>query len=32
MDKRGFNGKKLLETAWALVDKHGRDSGPAKKT
>jgi TRAP-type C4-dicarboxylate transport system substrate-binding protein len=34
MDKRGFDGKKLLETARALIDKHGKaaPAAPAKKT
>jgi TRAP-type C4-dicarboxylate transport system substrate-binding protein len=34
MDKRGFDGKKLLETARALIEKHGKTSSaaaPAKK-
>jgi TRAP-type C4-dicarboxylate transport system substrate-binding protein len=35
MDKRGFNGKKLLDTAKALIDKHGKampsKAAPAKK-
>ncbi|MCD6666804.1 MAG: C4-dicarboxylate ABC transporter, partial [Hydrogenophaga sp.] len=24
MDKRGFNGKQLLETAKSLIEKHGK--------
>ena len=31
MDKRGFDGKKLLETARTLIDKHGKAEAPAKK-
>lgn len=34
MDKRGFDGKKLLETARALIEKHGKTTAapaPAKK-
>jgi len=32
MNKRGFDGKKLLETARALIDKHGKPAAaPAKK-
>jgi TRAP-type transport system periplasmic protein len=31
MTKRGFDGKKLLETAKALIDKHGKGAAPAKK-
>ena len=31
MDKRGFDGKKLLETARALIDKHGKGEAAAKK-
>ena len=31
MNKRGFDGKKLLETARALIDKHGKAAAPAKK-
>ena len=31
MNKRGFDGKKLLETARALIDKHGKGAAPAKK-
>jgi TRAP-type C4-dicarboxylate transport system substrate-binding protein len=27
MNKRGFDGKKLLETARALIDKHGKTTG-----
>ncbi|MBA4263283.1 MAG: C4-dicarboxylate ABC transporter [Comamonadaceae bacterium] len=31
MDKRGFNGKQLLETAKALIEKHGKTAAaPAK--
>ena len=38
MDKRGFNGRKLLDTAKALIEKHGKTASaptkaaPAKKT
>ena len=33
MNKRGHDGKKLLETARALIEKHGKAAGaPAKKT
>jgi TRAP-type C4-dicarboxylate transport system substrate-binding protein len=31
MDKRGFDGKKLLETARALIDKHGKAAPAPKK-
>jgi TRAP-type C4-dicarboxylate transport system substrate-binding protein len=31
MDKRGFDGKKLLETARTLIDKHGKAEATAKK-
>ena len=31
MDKRGFDGKKLLETARTLIDKHGKADASAKK-
>ena len=31
MDKRGFDGKKLLETARTLIEKHGKAESPAKK-
>ena len=34
MNKRGFDGKKLLETARALIDKHGKAASapaPARK-
>jgi TRAP-type C4-dicarboxylate transport system substrate-binding protein len=31
MNKRGFDGKKLLETARGLIDKHGKGPAPAKK-
>jgi TRAP-type C4-dicarboxylate transport system substrate-binding protein len=31
MNKRGFDGKKLLETARGLIDKHGKGAAPAKK-
>ena len=31
MNKRGHDGKKLLETARALIDKHGQAAAPAKK-
>ncbi|MEJ7929533.1 TRAP transporter substrate-binding protein [Ramlibacter sp. AN1015] len=31
MDKRGYDGKKLLETARALIDKHGKNSGAAAR-
>lgn len=32
MNKRGFDGKKLLETARSLIDKHGRTTAaPARK-
>jgi TRAP-type C4-dicarboxylate transport system substrate-binding protein len=32
MDKRGFNGKKLFETAKALIEKHGKTAPAPKKT
>jgi TRAP-type transport system periplasmic protein len=31
MNKRGFDGKKLFETAKALIEKHGKTAAPAKK-
>jgi TRAP-type transport system periplasmic protein len=32
MNKRGFDGKKLMDTARALIDKHGKGAAaPAKK-
>jgi TRAP-type transport system periplasmic protein len=31
MNKRGHDGKKLLETARALIEKHGKVAAPAKK-
>ena len=31
MNKRGHDGKKLLETARALIEKHGKAAAPAKK-
>jgi TRAP-type transport system periplasmic protein len=31
MNRRGFDGKKLLDTARALIDKHGKAIAPAKK-
>jgi len=31
MNKRGYDGKKLLEAARALIDKHGKGAAPAKK-
>ena len=31
MNKRGHDGKKLLETARALIEKHGKGAAPAKK-
>ena len=30
MDKRGFNGKQLLDTAKALIEKHGKTTGAKK--
>ncbi|MDO9480745.1 MAG: TRAP transporter substrate-binding protein [Hydrogenophaga sp.] len=30
MDKRGFNGKQLLDSAKALIEKHGKTSGTKK--
>ena len=30
MDKRGFNGRQLLDTARALIDKHGKTPSPKK--
>ncbi len=31
MTKRGFDGKKLLETAKALIEKHGKTTPAPKK-
>ena len=31
MDKRGFDGKKLLEAAKGLIEKHGKGGAPARK-
>jgi TRAP-type transport system periplasmic protein len=31
MDKRGFNGRQLLDTARSLIEKHGKALAPAKK-
>ncbi len=31
MNKRGFDGKKLLDTARSLIEKHGKGAAPAKK-
>jgi TRAP-type transport system periplasmic protein len=31
MDKRGYDGKKLLETARALIDKHGKTTPAPRK-
>jgi hypothetical protein len=31
MNKRGFDGKKLMETARALIDKHGKTTPTPKK-
>jgi TRAP-type C4-dicarboxylate transport system substrate-binding protein len=32
MDKRGFNGKQLFDTAKALIEKHGKASPLPQKT
>ena len=31
MDKRGFDGKKLMASARSLIEKHGKTAAPAKK-